>query len=86
MIRRASVFVAWACTHARGEDQQTFDTGMRMRGSTAEGATFERGGLELVRDEAVVGEVCQDYLFHPDAADRIGLQDFDRHSPRFEPG
>ena len=23
------------------------------------------------RDEAVVGEVCQDYLFHPDAADRI---------------
>jgi hypothetical protein len=36
---------------------------------------FERAG-----DEPVVGEVCQDYLFHPEAAERIGAT---LDSPRF---
>jgi len=28
--------------------------------------------FERAADEKIVGEVCQDYLFHPDAAERIG--------------
>lgn len=35
------------------------------------GMEWYAGQFRAARDEKVVGEVCQDYLFHPDAAERI---------------
>ncbi|HET8615450.1 MAG TPA: sulfotransferase [Actinomycetales bacterium] len=44
------------------------------------GVDWYAGHFERAGDEQVVGEVCQDYLFHPEAAERIQKT---LESPRF---